>query len=185
MAGDRRLCDHCSSEFKPTRKGHRYCQAKCRVAASRSRRAHGESGQVLTLHRGSGEDSGGSGKSGPIAVDHLLLPAVMETIGKLELDDADAGAVRLAQRYAATIDEARRLAAALDRMPYSEDTFKAVAALKAKVDAQTVLDTLGPKLLDVLQQLGATPKARAQLKGGGAQRGQTSRLAALRSARPD
>src|SRR5258708_21178000 len=68
----------------------------------------------------------------------LLGPAVTATVAALILTAADAAAVKLAQRYAAAIDDADNRAEALER--------------------------LGPKLLAPLESLGATPAARAQLK---------------------
>jgi hypothetical protein len=67
----------------------------------------------------------------------LLVPAVTATIAALKLTPADAGAVKLAQRYAIAID------------------------------ADGDLEKLGPKLLAALESLGATPAARARLKEGG------------------
>lgn len=100
------------------------------------------------------------------AVDNLLAPAVAETLAALTVGDEDAGAVRLAERYAATIDAAARLAADLAAVPVDEDTARQVYALSKRVEAQTVLAELGPKLLACLESLGATPAARARLKGG-------------------
>ena len=87
----------------------------------------------------------------------LLAPAVTETIAALKLAGEDAAAVRLAQRYAAAIDAAEDHAAALDR--------------------------LGPKLLAVLESLGATPDARTRLKKGRPSAGKPSGLAALQAHR--
>lgn len=114
--------------------------------------------------------------------DDLLAPAVATTITKLELTDVDAAAVRLAERYAATIDDATQIAAELADIDYSEDTAKRVAALAKRVDAQAVIAELGPKLLACLEQLGATPAARSRLKGG-ATGATTNRLDAARQAR--
>ncbi|OLF07747.1 hypothetical protein BLA60_25800 [Actinophytocola xinjiangensis] len=76
-----------------------------------------------------------------------MLGAVSLALAGLTDNSRDAGAVKLAQRYAAVIDEAEV--------------------------AQDALNELGPKLLAVLESLGATPKGRAALtiKGGGAARG--------------
>src|SRR5260370_38438836 len=70
----------------------------------------------------------------------LVGPAVAATVTGLTLTAADAAAVKLAQRYAAAIDGADNRAEALER--------------------------LGPRLLAVLESLGATPAARAKLKEG-------------------
>jgi hypothetical protein len=85
----------------------------------------------------------------------LLAPAVAETIAALELKPEDAAAVKLAERYAAAIDN------------------------DGEGDA---LDRLGPKLHAVLESLGATPAARAKLKGGRPADGKPSRLQQLRGA---
>jgi hypothetical protein len=74
--------------------------------------------------------------------DGLLAAAVAETIRALDLVPADAAGVALALRYADTIDQADNRADAVER--------------------------LGPKLLAVLDALGATPTARARIKTGGA-----------------
>src|SRR5258708_20648956 len=70
----------------------------------------------------------------------VLGPAVAATVAGLTLAAADSAAVKLAQRYAAAIDDADNRAEALER--------------------------LGPKLLTVLESLGATPAGRAKLKEG-------------------
>lgn len=88
--------------------------------------------------------------------DELLAPAVTGALAKLSFADEDAGAVKLALQYAAAIDRAENRAEALER--------------------------LGPKLLACLDALGATPAARARLKGGPADAA-TNRLALLREAR--
>lgn len=90
-------------------------------------------------------------------VDDLIAPDVAETLKKLTaLSAEDAAAVKLARRYAAAIDGA--------------------------ADQDAALAMFGPKLLAVLEQLGATPKSRSARKGG-APSG-TGKLAALRAARP-
>src|SRR5258707_6084763 len=87
----------------------------------------------------------------------LLAPAVAGTVAALTLTAADAAAVKLAQRYAAAIDDADNRA--------------------------EVLEKLGPKLLAALEALGATPAARARLKEGKATGGgKPSGLQALREA---
>jgi hypothetical protein len=90
-------------------------------------------------------------------VDDLIGPAVADTIDQLTLQPEDHAAAQLATRYAAAIDAAE--------------------------DTRAALDHLGPKLLAVLEQLGATPKARATLTKGAAGRGGQSELAKLRAAR--
>lgn len=95
------------------------------------------------------------------AADHLILPEVRHTIEKLTLLPEDSAAATLAERYAAAIDQ---------------------AACPECGGQREALKDLGPKLLAALEQLGATPRARAgAVKGGGAGGG---KLAAIRSARP-
>jgi hypothetical protein len=72
----------------------------------------------------------------------LIYPAVAETIAGLGLLGQDSAAAKLAQRYAKVID------GALESGP--------------KVYFAT-LRWLGPELLKVLTELGATPAARAAL----------------------
>lgn len=116
-------------------------------------------------------------------VDDLLLPAVKAAVAALTLADEDAATVRLAQRYAATIDEAATLAYQLSMVEYDdEQTAQRVNALAKRVEAHAVMAELGPKLLVALEALGASPAARARMKGGGPASG-SSRLAALRAAR--
>lgn len=86
-----------------------------------------------------------------------LTAAAADTITALELAPEDAAAVRLTQKYAAEIDNAEDSAAALER--------------------------LGPKLLAVLDALGATPQARARLKNGQPPDAKPSRLTHLRATR--
>jgi hypothetical protein len=100
-------------------------------------------------------------------IDRMLWPAVQATIASLGIDTkdgtADAAAAKLAQQYARTIDEA----------PPGRDYY-------------TRLRWLGPELLKVLEQLGATPAARAAIKRGQAAdkpAAQVSKLEQLREAR--
>lgn len=85
-----------------------------------------------------------------------ILPKVAETILALGLNPEDAAAAQLARRYAAAIDSA--------------------------VDPAGTLNELGPKLLAVLEALGATPRARAAVAKGAASTG-SGKLSALRLAR--
>ncbi len=87
----------------------------------------------------------------------LLAPAVAETIAALGLKPEDAAAVKLAQRYAKAIDGA-----------------------ESESDALAIH---GHRLLAVLESLGATPAARAKLKGGKPADGKPTRLQGLRNAR--
>src|SRR5258708_32494072 len=86
-----------------------------------------------------------------------LARAAAETAAAPPGAPADSAAVKLAQRYAAAIDDADNRAEALER--------------------------LGPRLLAVLEALGATPAARAKLKEGrAAGSGKPGGLQALREA---
>lgn len=88
----------------------------------------------------------------------LLRTSVEATISALELGDGDQAAVRLARGYADTIDHA--------------------------TDQAWAYRWIGPLLLDTLEQLGATPAARARLaKGGKPADAPQGQLAKLRSAR--
>lgn len=121
--------------------------------------------------------------------DELLGPALAATVRALEpLDKRDAAVVRLAERYAALIDTAANLAAAAERIleladEGDVDVLGQLAALAARVERQTVLEKLGPKLLAALQQLQATPAARARQQRGGGDRADSGRLQGLRAAR--
>jgi hypothetical protein len=102
-----------------------------------------------------------------------LSRAVSSSIRDAKIEPWGSGAVALAKRYAALIDQAQALAEALgDVKPEDESTAKLLAALRAKVDAQQVASDLGPKLLQALDRLGLTPMARTgpvktTPKGGG------------------
>jgi hypothetical protein len=94
------------------------------------------------------------------AADGLILPEVRHTIGQLALQPEDSAAATLAEQYARAIDQA---------------TCSACGATGDR------LDQLGPKLLAVLESLGATPRARAaagKTRGGGT----GGKLAAVRAA---
>lgn len=120
------------------------------------------------------------------SADDLLAPAIADTIKHLEPADTDAAAVSLAKRYAAIIDRAESAVADADAalaLCDDPDTRHYIQALRSKVEAKELLEKLGPKLLAVLESLGATPVARSRLKGGGAADGGPSRLEAMRAAR--
>ena len=89
--------------------------------------------------------------------DSLVAPAVANVIQHLPLAAEDEAAATLARQYAAAIDEA----------DYPEKA----------------LDDLGPKLLAVLEALGATPRARAQITKGTQTSAGPSELAKLRATR--
>jgi len=92
------------------------------------------------------------------STDALLKPAVSAAIGALGLDAEDGGAARLAELYAAEIDDSPE---------------------EARAEA---LERLGPRLLTVLDALGATPKARKAVGNGApVSGGAMERLRAARS----
>lgn len=120
------------------------------------------------------------------AVERLMQPAVSGTLEALELAPEDAAAAKLAETYASALDQARAVEAQADRVlrrakGEEPELVEEVRALRAKLSAQVTLSQVGPKLLDVLTALGASPKARASLPKGGPARG--GALAAVRSAR--
>ena len=120
-----------------------------------------------------------------------LEGAVEEAVAALDLKPEDCAAVELGRHYAEQIDHAERMAAVADRAirtlmkddPDEEDHQKYVYALAAKVEAKELLDKLGPKLLAILEAVGATPAARAKLKGGGPVATGPSQLDRLRQTR--
>lgn len=128
--------------------------------------------------------------SGPRSADALELPAVQEALGALDLSSADAAAVRLAEVYARRLDDAQWVEVAADRVlrqvaddPDADvDLVDAVRALRNKLSAQATTAALGPKLHDVMNDLGGTPAARAKLGKGGGSRG-PSKLAAFNAQR--
>ena len=106
-------------------------------------------------------------------VRELLAPAVEQAITALgdKLTDADGGTAQLARRYAATIDSSSGHCAGCE----DPDCKRAPGNAWA-------MRWLAPLLLDALDALGASPAARARLKGKPAD-GKPNRLAALRDAR--
>lgn len=117
-----------------------------------------------------------------------LADVVARALRSVPTRPDDGAAVALAQRYAAAIDDAVAVAAALVEVdhqvdPADVDTRKRIAALAARVDVQAVLAELGPKLLTVLGELGMTPRARAAVagKGGGGAGGRRSALDRIRT----
>jgi len=117
----------------------------------------------------------------------LLGPAVEESLRALSLAPSDEGAKQLARAYARQIDDAARAEVlaerALDEIPADDVMARAyVQALAAKVEAKELVEKLGPKLLAVLESLGATPAARGRMKGG-ASNAAPSQLERLRQAR--
>jgi len=121
------------------------------------------------------------------SADQLLAPAVEQTLAALQPDTVDAAAVRLAQRYARDIDEASLITASLEPvlrelMALDPKLHDRLLPLAVRIERTAVLASLGPKLLAALEQLGATPAARARVKTGGGDAG-PNRLKALRETR--
>jgi hypothetical protein len=102
----------------------------------------------------------------------LLWPAVAETLSQLNLDSEHAGAAKLAKLYARVIDTSDRHCAGCQDADCERTSAASWAAR-----------WIGPLLLDCLEQLGATPAARARLKGGKAADAPVSQLSKLRQAR--
>jgi hypothetical protein len=99
-----------------------------------------------------------TGPAGLRDAGELLEAAVRETIDALTTAAEDAAAIKLALGYARTIDGCP--------------------------DEAWAYRWIGPLLLDALEQLGATPAARARLKGGKSTTdAPVSQLAKLRAAR--
>lgn len=122
----------------------------------------------------------------------LLAPAVEQSLAVLVLAGEDHAAAQLARSYARQIDEALRAEflarQALEEVSEEDPLTRAyIRELAAKVATKELLDRLGPKLLAVLESLGATPAARARLKGGkipDAPENQLGKLRKARSSRP-
>lgn len=104
--------------------------------------------------------------------EELLTPAVQHAIDALDqLSESDAAAVKLALRYASTIDNSRGHCRGCHDTECRRDS------------PQWAMRWLGPLLLDCLDALGATPAARARLRGGKPADAPPSQLAKLRAAR--
>jgi hypothetical protein len=119
--------------------------------------------------------------------DRTMSAAVALTLDALKVAPEDAAAKRLAQRYAAAIDAAERAQwlaeKALDEIPADDVMGRAyIQTLAAKVEVKELLDRLGPKLLAALEALGATPQARARLRGAQPADAKPNRLGQLRQA---
>lgn len=89
-----------------------------------------------------------------------MLDEVKSTIAALELTDKDRAAVKLAEDYAALIDQST-----------------------STKDKYWCLRWIGPELLKVLESLGATPVAREKLKTGTPVNAGPNKLNALRAKR--
>lgn len=102
--------------------------------------------------------------------------AVEKALAALKAVDLDAAGVALARRYASDIDEAAVLSTAADKLArecrawLEPATYDRLVAQLGRIEETAVLALLGPKLVQVLAELGLTPRARADTvaKGGGA-----------------
>lgn len=122
------------------------------------------------------------------SAEHLLAPAVAETIDKLATSAEDAGAIALAKRYAREIDEAAVIRASLTKAlreleQLDQDLHDKFLTLAVQIEETAVLGNLGPKLLATLESLGATPAARSRLLRGGGGNSGTSWLGSMRDSR--
>jgi hypothetical protein len=100
-------------------------------------------------------------------VEKLLAPSVAATINALDLEDTDRAAAKLSETYAAAIDAAQAAEtwadSVLRKVDKDTDLYDEVRALKLKLSARAALSDYGPKLLAVMVELGATPKAQAAI----------------------
>jgi hypothetical protein len=119
-----------------------------------------------------------------------LLPSISATLAELKLDEVDSAASQLLRRYAQQLDDSIWAERAADKVlkrievgglkdasghVLPDDDFtewtdderaslrEEVGALRAKLAARTAVADLGPKLLTVLEAIGATPMARAKI----------------------
>lgn len=100
------------------------------------------------------------------STDRQMAPAVQETLENLDLSPEDIAASRLAMQYARAIDRAQAIAAdaaKIDLSSADETTVVKVEALRKRVGGHAAVAEIGPKLHTLLNELGATPKARAAL----------------------
>jgi hypothetical protein len=110
--------------------------------------------------------------TGMSSTDRLLTPAILATLAELDLTDADAGAAQLARRMSQQIDDAAWVERAADKILEAvaekgwvagDSIYDEVDALRRKLSARLAVSDIGPKLLAVLDDLGATPMSRAKL----------------------
>lgn len=106
------------------------------------------------------------------AADRLLAPAVAASLAALNLPPEDEAAARLADAYARALDSAAGMESAARKVLHDAangddpDLLAQVQALVQAVSARKTLAEIGPKLKDLLVELGATPKARAAMAKG-------------------
>lgn len=122
------------------------------------------------------------------SADELILPAVEESLAALTLTGQDQAIAQLARAYARQLDGATRAEflarRALDETPADDVMARAyIGELAAKVASKELFDRIGPKLLQALESLGASPAARGRMKTGGSASAGPSRLEEMRRAR--
>lgn len=108
-----------------------------------------------------------------------LAAKVEETLQNVVSPPEDTALRALALEYARTIDRAAAIAADVAKVPFDPESADAIEQLRKRVTAHATMADLGPKLLQALDALGATPKARAAA-GKPAPPAGPSKLAALR-----
>lgn len=101
------------------------------------------------------------------------VSAALETsLAALPPRPGDAATVALARRYAADIDNAEVVSLeatrVLERLDGGIDPvlFERLRGVVARIERTATLALLGPKYVAVLEQLGLSPKARTDGKGG-------------------
>lgn len=104
------------------------------------------------------------------SADRLISPAVNATLGAIDVEPRFEAAAKLAERYAAQLDDAhwteKRADDVLKMVEQNADDVElldAVQALRAKLSARSAVENLGPKLAALLDALGATPMGKAKL----------------------
>jgi hypothetical protein len=104
----------------------------------------------------------------------LLGPAVEQALSALRdtLTEADSGVAQMARQYAAVIDSSNGHCLSCD----DADCNRAAGSSWA-------MRWIAPLLLDALTEMGATPAARARLKGGKPANAPESQLDRLRKAK--
>lgn len=98
--------------------------------------------------------------------------AFEESLTAVPARPADAATVALARRYAADIDNAEvvslEASRVLERLAGVVDPvlFERLRGVVSRIERTATLALLGPKYVAVLEQLGLSPKGRADGKGG-------------------
>lgn len=123
----------------------------------------------------------------------LMRADLDTTLKAIPENPADAAIRRLAKDYVDSIDRAVWVAKAVDdlvdrvneELPWDarQEILTELYRLSLKVKAETVLANVGPKLANVLEALGATPRARAKTTPTGGTGRPVGKLQALRDAR--